>query len=206
MDKLLFVLAGGGAAGKSTTSKAFAIGEPVQFKEERVVLTRKGDRPMGVNWTLYDNYALVGNHKNGTDSNTGPGAVKESFLECITARDIIIIDGFVSSPQWAQFCVDWQKSHPEHTLYVAIVHFDLTPEQLLDRLAMRRGVPKEESYERMAPRFEGYAKRPGLLIDSFNRTCPQFIYDILHVIVEHTTDEIVEMMDDIVDELFGDVE
>lgn len=204
-DRLVIIQAGGGAAGKSTTSKAFAIGEPRQFRELRDVETVKGIRPMMVNWTLYDNYALAGNHKSGTDSNTGPGAVRSAFFECMKHRDIVVVDGMVSSPKWALMCNEYADVHPDHALAVLLVHYDFPAEELLRRLANRRNTTPDAIYDSMWDKCVGLVRRAELLMEHFSNLCalPQFI---IKVKAKHSTAAIVAMMDDKVCEIMGDCE
>lgn len=205
MDKLLVVLAGGGAAGKTTTTRAFAIGNPQEFQEERIVPTQKGKRPMKVNWTFYDNMALIGNHKSGTDSNTGPGATREAFLECVNSdHDVVFLDGFTSSPQWATMVQEWNDANPDTPLYVYMVHFKLTAEDLLQRLSTRRGVPVSEFIERMEKRVKGWVRRPELLVMHFQERCPDWLWAVDEIDATYTTDDIVHLIDNNVCDFFGE--
>ena len=191
--KVAIVMAGGGAAGKSTASKAFAIGDPV----EKYELGRWYDRNdvgkvQGVNVTLYDNYALTGNHKSGTDANQAPDLVRLAAWRALGERDIIIVDGMVSSPQWVSMLNNWPGETPLHVL---LVHFDLPAETLMDRLASRRGKDKETFRERMYPKCEGLVRRAELLVGHFEDDCKR---PMEKLVVDElaTPEEIVEAMDD----------
>ena len=111
MVKLAIIMAGGGASGKTTTRKAFALGKPQQHFEITEIDTIKGLRSMRVMWTIYDNCALVGNHNSGTDNASGPGSVKHAFFKCLESSDVVIVDGKITSPQWVLMC----NRSEEHT-------------------------------------------------------------------------------------------
>ena len=203
-DIMLIVLAGAGAAGKTTTTQAYAEGEPDEHKEIVDLPTMRGVRPMGVNWTVYDNCAVIGNHRNGTDSNTGPATVRESFSRCIdSGMDVIILDGYTSSPQWAQMCAEWQDDNPERYMGVLLVHFNLTVPDILGRLAQRRGVHIDTlQSEKRVKWATGGARRPILLIQHFDNWCADQIFDTLVITESMDTECIIDMMDEAVDEFF----
>lgn len=195
MKKVAIVMAAGGAAGKSTATKAFAIGDPQEFKDKRIVWTSKGDAEGTVNWTLYDNCAVAGNHHSGTDANTGPGRVIEAFNECLEYRDIAIVDGMISTPRWVLMCNRWQDEHPDDELFVLCLHFNLEAEELLNRLAGRRGVDKETIRERMEPRCVALVRRAQVLVNHFHDKC-ECEWKLLEIDKFYAPDDIVELLDD----------
>jgi hypothetical protein len=203
--KVIILFAAGGAAGKTTTRRAFAIGEPEEHREPREVLVKSGMEIRDVLWTYYDNCAVCGNHHSGSDSNTGPGLIKEAMFETLKHRDITIVDGMLLSPRWATMCNEWQEEHPDYLLQVLLIHFNLDPEDLMDRLAMRRGTDKETFRERMYPRCKSLIRRAQLLVEHFQNLC-ECRWDELDIYVEDTTEDIVEMMDDAMCDYFKDCE
>ena len=195
--KIVLVMAGSGSAGKSTTTKAFAIGKP----EEHMYLldwTDRSNKPRNdkVKYTLYDNCALTGNHHSGTDCNNSPSMIKSVFKKCMRARDIVIVDGFCSSPQWVDMINDWNETHA----HVLLLYFDLTAEEVLERLAIRRGVDKESIRERMYGKSQ---RRPTVMRGHFeNRS--EWPVTIVNVVVGHSTEEIVDNIDAAIEEIWED--
>lgn len=196
----MFLMAGGSAAGKSTTSKAFAVGEPEEFHEKLAVPTRKGIEEKWVHWTLYDNCALAGNHKSGTDANTGPGATKAAFLRCIELSDIIIVDGKINSPQWVEMVNDMASMYE---VEMCVLYFDLEAETLLQRLAIRRGVEKESIRDSMYQKCQEATGRADLLVRNVQKLA-YVPYSVIMIKDRTSTEEIVDMMDNSVCEFFGD--
>jgi len=193
--RIVIVMAGAGSAGKSTTTLNYAIGDPDERDFEFDWEDRNGNpRHDKVKYTLYENCALTGNHKSGTDCNNAPSLVKAAFQKCIEERDVVIVDGFCSSPQWA-IMIDEQEGYDFH---VVILHFDFTAEEILTRLASRRGVDKESIRERM---YGKSVNRPGVLLRRFDELChwPQ---DVITVYYDDSTEEIVKMLDETVDDLW----
>ena len=154
---------------------------------------------------MYDNCALAGNHHSGTDSNTGPGATKSAFFECMQHRDIVIVDGMVSTPKWALMCNEYADSQPDQTVAVLLLHFDLPAEELLARLANRRGTTTDEIYDTMWDKCVGLTRRAQLLMEHFQNLCelPMFV---VKVKPNHSTVAIVNMLDEAVCKIMGDCE
>jgi hypothetical protein len=200
--KLAVIMAGGSAAGKSTTSKAFAVGSPDEHSTMQVVETQKGPMEKKVFWTFYDNYALAGNHHSGTDANHGPGAVRSALFKCLDSdKRLSIVDGRISSPQWVLALNDWQEYNAlRYELKALCLHFDFTPEDLLTRLAVRRGTDKEIIREKMMPRCRGWVAAANKLVDHFNTQC-KVPYEVLTIWPEDTTEDIVGLLQDWVEEM-----
>ncbi len=194
-------MVGGGASGKTTTRKAFVAGEPEEHKDTRDVPTVKGVRPIPITWTFYDNCALVGNHNSGTDTVNGPGAVKEAFYECLKEYDTVVVDGKITSPQWVHMCNSWQEEHPEDVLEIFLVYFKLTGEELLRRLAGRRGETPEEVLEKTRQDVFQGERRASLLMEQFDAMCKLPIID-LEVDKHMCTTDIVWEIDEYVLEHF----
>lgn len=193
--RIAIVMAGAGSAGKSTTTKAYAIGEPDERKFSCDWIDRTGNpRNNDVKYTLYENCALTGNHHSGTDCNNAPSLVKAAFDVCVKERDVVIVDGFCSSPQWVYMIND----NEDYNFHVIVIYFNLTAEEILTRLAKRRGVDKESIRERMYGRSVG---RPDVLLRRFDESC-KWPYDVIEVFYETSTEEIVELLDETVDDIW----
>lgn len=201
--KAVIIMAGAGASGKTTTTKAFAIGNPVEYKVKLPAPLRHGVEVVPIDWTLCDNCGITGNFRSGTDSNTGPGLVEISFEKVMKERDVVIVDGMVSSPRWASMVTKWQDSHPEEDVVVILLHFDLPPEEVLARLARRRGVKPSEIRQKMLPKCESLDRRAKLLVQHVHDLWTGDIYE-LKVLPEDSTDDIVAALDDTLCEIFGD--
>lgn len=200
---LAIIIAGAGACGKTTTTNAFAMGEPEEHKEEMPCLMRNGWEPRDVSWVIWDNSGVAGNIKSTTDANIGPGVVRNAFNKCLERRRVVIVDGYMSSPQWVDMCNDWDEEHyPDEELVVLILEFILKPEELLERLAERRGVDKEEIREKMYPKMEANTGRPKTLLKHFNNKCELEMHHVV-VYVDDSTDEIVDLMDEAVADIMG---
>jgi hypothetical protein len=209
MKKMVIVFAAGGAAGKTTTRKAFTQGEPEQFSEDRIVLSQKGEVVKKVYWTLYDNCGAAGNHYSGADINNGPFVVREALYECLAVRDISIVEGMLLSPQWPIMIKDWVESYPEVQVRVLIVYMKLTADDLMDRLETRRGIPKEEfpRREEMYKRCNQLVRRAELLIEHFeNLSSPDQDIEVIEIYADDDTNTIVQLMDEAVCDYFEDCE
>lgn len=201
--KAVIIMAGAGASGKTTTTKAFAFGDPVEYKIRMPAPLRKGIEVVPINWTLCDNCGITGNFRSGTDSNTGPGLVEIAFEEVMKLRDVVIVDGMVSSPRWASMVTKWRDFHPGEEVVVVLLHFDLPAEEVLARLAKRRGVKPSEIRQKMLPKCESLDRRAKLLVQHVYNLWDGDIYE-LKVMPEDSTDAIVAALDDTLCEIFGD--
>ena len=201
--KAVIIIAGAGACGKTTTTQAFCIGKPDEYRVVRSCLMRNGYQDMQIIYSLYDNCAITGNHTSGTDSNTGPGLVEMSFQECMQRRDIVVVDGMVSSPRWVTMVAEWHKKYPEDDISILLVHFDIEPMEVLRRLANRRGVSTKSIYDKMMPKCIGLTRRAQLLVKHVYNLWDGDTYT-LTVKDRDGTVKIVEAMDKVICEIFGD--
>lgn len=196
MKKLLvFLYAGGSAAGKTTTTQSFAVGEPVEHKKELPVHTRKGSQTLPVLWTVYDNCVVLGNHKSGSDANKGPGAIRAAFNEVLRLgeSDTIIVDGKINSPQWIEMVNDVGE---EYDVELVCLYYDISPETLLIRLGKRRGVDPSDIVDGLdlCKKFKGYADR--FMYNLKLRALEA--YTTIHINDKYTVEDIVCAMDDVV--------
>lgn len=203
MKKVAIVVAGAGACGKTTTTQAFVIGNPEIHIEPREALMRHGMQLANAVWSLYENCGVAGNHKSGTDSNTGPGIVKAAFEEVLKERDIVIVDGMVSSPRWVTMCTDWQERHPIDELIMVLLYYQITPEEVLSRLAHRREVEIESIRAKMMPKCLGLTRRAELLVEHVDELWHGDLYQI-DIFDDDSTDIIVDAVDETLCEIFGD--
>jgi len=202
--QIALLMAGGGAAGKTTTTKAFVEGKPEEHKELKVVPTRKGMQEAKVFWTLFDNCGLAGNYHSGTDANVGPGATEAAFLECADCRDIVIVDGMISTPKWIEMCNRY-ANEKNPNMEILLLYFNLPAEALLSRLANRRKVDKESIRASMWDKCVGLVRRAELLVLNCEKLA-KIPYTVLEVYEEDTTEDIVELLDIELCELFQDCE
>jgi hypothetical protein len=188
------IIAASGAAGKTTTTQTFAIGQPQEFVDVRPCRLKAGWEDRRVHWTLYDNCAVSGNHHSGTDANNGPWMVREGMFEALKHRRIVIVDGYTSSPQWVEMCNEWDAAHyPEQELAVFILEIDLPADEVMKRLSQRRNKPLEEVQQTMAKKVAGNILRPRRLIGHFMRDCD---LELVHAVVgkDHSPAQIAEVM------------
>ena len=198
--KLAILMAGGSAAGKSTTTLKFAQGEPDENCTIMPVKLRKGVEEVKVWWTVYDNCAVAGKHGSGTDSNNGPAVHRASFNICLQYSDIIIVDGKINSPQWVEMVND---ACDEYDMGLLLLYFNLSAEELLTRLAKRRGVEKESIRESMYEKCYGATTRADLLLRNVEKLSKLDWWQI-DIDANMSTDTIVEAIDDVACEFFED--
>lgn len=204
---VVVVVAGAGAAGKTTLANSFAKGIPVETKITEEVPTAKGVRAMSGTMTVYDNYAHVGNHKSGTDACTGPGIQCAIAWRCAEVRDIIMIDGYTSSPQWVDLVNELYYSYDVVVLFVT---FDVPLEELVRRMAGRRGCTVEDMHNplvggNIVQRITAGMDRPARLRQHFHNKLRSVIplYDCT-ITGDMSVQESVDMLNDSLCAIFGD--
>ena len=203
MDKkYVIMMAGASGAGKSTTTKAFVIGNPIYTRCKLPVDVRAGTIQGNVHWTVYDNCAVLGSPQNGADANRGPGFIRVAFTNVLQQNlsDVIIIDGKIDSPHWVHMINEVKECYE---FKILVLYFELTAEELLHRLAKRRN----ESVDVM--RNNGWydkcvrdAKSADNLVTSVV-SLSNVPYDIVTLTEAYTTAKIVELMDSSVCEYLG---
>ena len=207
--KTIIILAGAGSAGKTSTTQAFAEGIPVETKTQEIVPTQKGERLMSCTWTSYNNCAVAGNHNSGTDYNKGPGVTKVAAFYCLEDSDIIIIDGYTSSPQWVSIANEAFELYANANVNVLFVNYDITLEELVRRMAGRRGCNIADMYDesiggKIVHNIAAGMRRPGLLlnhyIDKLVDGVPLYILDVFD---EDSIDDIVDLIDRELDAIYS---
>lgn len=199
---VVVVMAGNGGAGKTTTTRTFAIGEPEEvITKEKIVLARNGETvERKCVYTLYENCAVAGNHNSGTDANNSPQLVRIALERCLDNRDVAIIDGYMSTSQWVHSinnCVGVER--------VIIVQFDLTMPELLRRVAGRLGIAVEDLPEKRIERAKSNITRPLVLIRHFTELS-KVPFEVIEVWDEDSPDDIVAEIDMAICDVFQDCE
>lgn len=194
MKFVTIVLNGPGGCGKTTTSQAFALGEPQEFKELRMVQLKNRKDERKIYWTVYDNCALAGNHASGTDANVGPDVIRQAYEECLKTRRIAIVDGYQSSPRWVEMINKWQDEHPEHKMISLVVYYNVGLEELNRRVAKRLEIDVGELSDARIKRSKGNLRRPIVLMKHFETIGETELW-VLDVEEEDSPEDIVDMLD-----------
>jgi dephospho-CoA kinase len=197
---VVIAMAGASAAGKTTTTWAFAEGPPDEHKDKVLFQQQKGPKVQTVKWTFYENCGLAGNHACGSDCNIGPQVIKHAMYKVLEKRDIVIVDGKLSSPQWPIMCNEWPGD-----LTVILLWFKLPPEIILERLSKRRDEPIEATRELQWSKCKQGRRRAELLVEHFLDTCER---EMRYIVVDETwgTEDIVYRLDNEICVIFGDCE
>ena len=198
--RLVILMAGGSAAGKTTARKLFAQGEPEEYFKMMTINMRKGPAEQKIWYTVYDNCSVTGNIRGGADSVSGPAAHRASFELCLPLSEIIIVDGKINSPQWVLMTND---ACAEYDVGLLLLYFNLSAETLLTRLAKRRGVEKESIRESMYKKCEGATSRADLLVRNTVKLSELDWWQI-DIDEDMTPEDIVDEMDAVACEWFGD--
>lgn len=187
--KVAVFLLGAGGTGKTTTRIAYGQGEPVQHKINISVETKKGQKDDGkLFYSLYDNCAVAGNLSTGTDANTSPEIIRNSFLHCLEYKDVVFIDGVMSSSKW----VDMVNDYPGE-MKVITVHYDFDTSEVYQRLLTRRasnGKVESELPEKTRKNSDSFIKRAANAVRSFDTQCNKPVVK-LKVSANETTEQIV---------------
>ena len=120
-------------------------------------------------------------------------------MKCAEERGIVIIDGYVSSPRWAEMIEEHKDFHS-----VIFVHFDFTLDEILERLAKRRN----ETVEALR------VARDGKLLDNVSRGVSRPIqllkhfqekftgnFHYININFEDSTDMIVTLINKVVENI-----
>lgn len=164
--KIAIFLLGAGGTGKTTARKAFCSGQGVQHKVVRPTI---GEKHESYFYSLYDNCALAGNLTSGTDANTGPHLIRDSFNDCLDISKIAIIDGVMGSPKFVEMVNDRNEE-----LHVVIVHFNLSEEEVVRRLMNRRrsnGIAEESLPEKTLNNSRAFRQRAVNTVRHFETKC-----------------------------------
>src|SRR6267154_3318141 len=135
MSKVLVMILGAGATGKTTLSLALA-GKTASEHRVELAVTEKGVRksvkaPYVLGW----NIAIAGNLKNTSDAIGAMDTLHQTIDHCWKQRDVVIMDGFRCTNK----LVRWVEEHPLRPA-VLFVYIELSLNENLVRLRGRRAV------------------------------------------------------------------
>src|SRR6267154_1493922 len=133
MSKVLVMILGAGATGKTTLSRALA-GKDASEHRVELAVTEKGVRksvkaPYVLGW----NIAIAGNLKNTSDAIGAVDALLQTIDHCWQQRDVVIMDGFRCTNK----LVRWVEEHPLKPAAI-FVYIELSLNNNLARLRRRR--------------------------------------------------------------------
>lgn len=198
--KAIIIVIGAGAAGKTTSTKAFGGDYYQEYQEIMELPSQSGAKEVKVCWTIYDHCGVAGTHRSGTDSNGTVASQTAAMAKVAAERDIIIVDGYMSSPKWVLQANDIVTDDNGEGGIIAVV-YDLPPEETVKRLAKRRGVSVDSIWERMYPRHKKLKHRTGTMIRNVAKhACVP--YEYVTVDKDMSTDDIVGLMDDALARLY----
>jgi adenylate kinase family enzyme len=133
MNKVLIMVLGAGAVGKTTLSRALA-GKDAQEHKVELTVTEKGvRRKVEAPFVLGSNIAIAGNLKNTTDAIGAMDTLRQVIEHCWKQRDVVIIDGFRCTNK----LVCWVEEHPLKPAAL-FVYIELSLNTNLARLRSRR--------------------------------------------------------------------
>lgn len=186
MTKCFVVLLGGGSSGK-TTARKNVCGEPVEMIREI-----HNEKPCFV--TFYEKYAVAGNHNGGSDANASPELIVESAMKAFSKRDIVFFDGVMGSPRLLDIpnAVDCR---------VLLVHFDLSQEEVIKRLTLRRknrGKIEESLPEATLKNSFYFLRRARNTLRQFEERCSKPMFKVT-VNDNHTPEEVAQIIKDGID-------
>jgi hypothetical protein len=133
MTKVLVMVLGAGATGKTTLSRALA-GRAASEHKIELTVTEKGVRKkVQAPYVLGTNLAIAGNLKNTSDAIGAMDALHQTIEHCWKQRDVVVTDGFRCTNKLVQ----WVEEHPSHPAAL-FVYIELSLNNNLVRLRSRR--------------------------------------------------------------------
>jgi adenylate kinase family enzyme len=133
MSKVLIMVLGAGATGKTTLSRALT-GKDATEQRVALTVTEKGARKnVKAPYVLGSNIAIAGNLKNTSDAIGAMDTLHQTIDHCWKQRDVVIIDGFRCTNK----LVRWAEEHPLKPA-VLFVYIELSLNTNLVRLRGRR--------------------------------------------------------------------
>ena len=133
MSKVLIMVLGAGATGKTTLSRALA-GKAASERKIELTVTEKGVRKeVRAPYVLGSNVAIAGNLKNTSDAIGAMDALHQTIDHCWKQRDVVIMDGFRCTNK----LVRWVEEHPLKPAAL-FVYIELSLNSNLARLRGRR--------------------------------------------------------------------
>jgi hypothetical protein len=133
MSKVLIMVLGAGATGKTTLSRTLA-GKDAKEHRLELTVTEKGVRKrVKAPYVLGSHIAIAGNLKNTSDAIGAVDALFQTIDHCWTQRDAVIMDGFRCTNR----LVRWVEEHPLKPAAL-FVYIELSLNNNLLRLRSRR--------------------------------------------------------------------
>src|SRR5258708_475835 len=133
MSKVLTMILGAGATGKTTLSRALA-GREAQECRVDLAVTEKGVRKkVSAPYVLGSTVAIAGNLKNTSDAIGAMDALHQIIVHCWKHREAVIVDGFRCTNK----LVRWVEEHPLRPAAL-FVYIELSLNENLVRLRGRR--------------------------------------------------------------------
>jgi adenylate kinase family enzyme len=133
MSKVLIMILGAGATGKTTLSRAL-VGQSAEEHRIELTVTEKGVRKkFNAPYVLGSNIAIAGNVKNTSDKIGPIDALYQTIDHCWKQRDVVIVDGLRCTNNW----VRWVEEHPLKPAAL-FVYIELSLNENLARLRSRR--------------------------------------------------------------------
>jgi adenylate kinase family enzyme len=133
MSKVLIMILGAGATGKTTLSRTLAGKDAEQLRVELTVTEKGVRKKVHVPYVLGSNFAIAGNLKNTSDAVGAMDALHQTIDHCWKQRDVVIMDGFRCTNK----LVRWVEEHPLKPAAL-FVYIELSLNTNLARLLSRR--------------------------------------------------------------------
>jgi len=133
MSKVLIMILGAGASGKTTLSRTIAGKDATEHRVELTVTEKGVRKKVSAPYVLGSNIAIAGNLKNTSDAIGAVDALLQTIDQCWQQRDVVITDGFRCTNR----LVRWVEEHPLKPAAV-FVYIELSLNNNLQRLRGRR--------------------------------------------------------------------
>lgn len=133
MSKVLIMILGAGATGKTTLSCALAGKDATQHRVELAVTEKGALKKVNAPYVLGSKVAIAGNLKNTSDAIGAMDALYQIIDHCWKQRDVVIVDGFRCTNK----LVRWVEEHPLSPSAL-FVYIELSLNTNLARLRGRR--------------------------------------------------------------------
>lgn len=133
MSKILVVILGAGATGKTTLSRTLAGGDAQEHRVELNVTEKGVRKQVRSPYVLGTKIAIAGNLKNTSDAIGAMDALHQTVDHCWKHRDVVIVDGFRCTNK----LVRWVEEHPSRPAAL-FVYIELSLNENVARLRGRR--------------------------------------------------------------------
>lgn len=133
MSKVLIMILGAGATGKTTLSRALAGKGAPEYRVELIVTEKGVRKKVRAPYVLGSTVTIAGNLKNTSDAIGAIDALHQVIDHCWKQREVVIIDGFRCTNKM----VRWVEEHPLKPSAL-FVYIELSLNTNLARLRGRR--------------------------------------------------------------------